>query len=380
MSTSTSTSARRTGTDGTRRTTVRPRCQARASATRSGNDAPAIGTGGSAVGLSAASRATVVIPAARSAVAASPRTTRLTSCSRASSASQVGHHGQRRHSMTRDGRASAGAPVAAAVATATRSAKRASYSASVLRWPGQCSAARSCQTTTSASSPTTPPCRPKGSPGARGPARVLQHPVQVGQAHQVPRLGAGLARRVRDGLPGVRLGQGRGEGAAARVRDAVPHDDHRHVPAAGQAHEQLRATPSSPARQPRQDGRRIRGRTRRARRGGRDRPGQDRTPDQRGAGGDRGRGGGDPIRRVRRHRTPRRAGHAPQLRPDPHAVLRGVGQPLRRRRVGQRLRTRRPPTGRGRGGSAGGSAWWPRRRARPPQAPHRAPAPARGQR
>ena len=124
-----------------------------------------MGTGGSAVGLSAASRATVVIPAARSAVAASPRTTRLTSCSRASSPSQVGHHGQRRHSMTRDGRASAGAPVAAAVATATRSAKRASYSASVLRWPGQCSAARSCQTTTSASSPTTPPCRPKGSPG-----------------------------------------------------------------------------------------------------------------------------------------------------------------------------------------------------------------------
>ena len=274
MSTSTSTSARRTGTDDTRRTTVRPRCQARASATRSGNDAPAIGTGGSAVGRSAASRATVVIPAARSAVAASPRTTRLTSCSRASSASQVGHHGQRRHSMTRDGRASAGAPVAAAVATATRSAKRASYSASVLRWPGQCSAARSCQTTTSASSPTTPPCRPKGSPGARRPAGVLQHPVQVGQAHQVARLGAGLARRVRDGLPGVRLGQGRGEGAAARVRDAVPHDDHRHVPAAGQAHEQLRATPSSAARRP--------GTTahpRRARRGGRDRPGQDRTPD-----------------------------------------------------------------------------------------------------
>ena len=340
MSTSTSTSARRTGTDGTRRTTVRPRCQARARATRSGNDAPAMGTGGSAVGLSAASRATVVIPAARSAVAASPRTTRLTSCSRASSASQVGHHGQRRHSMTRDGRASAGAPVAAAVATATRSAKRASYSASVLRWPGQCSAARSCQTTTSASSPTTPPCRPKGSPG--GGAQPASSSIRCRWARRIRSrvwvrdLRAGSAAACRGSV------SGRGEvraplpASVTRCRTTITGT----YPPPGRRTSSSRATPSSPARQPRQDGRRIRGRARWARRGGRDRPGQDRTPDQRGACGDRGRGGGDPIRRVRRHRTPPRAGHAPQLRPDPHAVLRGVGQPLRRRRVGQRLRTR----------------------------------------
>jgi hypothetical protein len=73
----------------------------------------------------------------RSASAVSPRTTRLTSSAATSSASHTGHHGQRRHSSTREGRASAGPPVAAAVATAARSARRASYSASVDRPPGQ---------------------------------------------------------------------------------------------------------------------------------------------------------------------------------------------------------------------------------------------------
>ena len=336
MSTSTSTSARRTGTDGARRTTVRPRCQARARATRSGNDAKAVGTGGSAVGLSAASRATVVIPAARSAVAASPRTTRLTSCSRASSVSQVGH-GQRRHSMTRDGGRVRERPW-------RRRSRRRPGRRSGRRTPRACCVGRASARRRGRARPRQPrPARPprragQGLPGPRGPAGVLQHPAQVGQAHQVPRLGAGLARRVRGGLPGVRLGQGRGEGAAARVRDAVPHDDHRHVPAAGQ-----RTSSSAPPRRapPGSPGRRT------AHPGepggpggaveidwGRSAPQISGAPAAIAAAVAATRSGAsaDTARHPRRPRVP--------AAPHPHAVLRGVGQTLRRRRVGQRLRTR----------------------------------------
>ena len=309
MSTSTSTSARRTGTDGTRRTTVRPRCQARASATRSGNGAPAIGTGGSAVGPRAASRATEVIPAARSAVAASPRTTRLTSCSRTSSASQVGHHGQRRHSMTRDGRASAGAPVTAALATATRSAKRASYSASVLRWPGQCSAARSCQTTTSASSPITPPCRPNGSPGAE--AQPASSSIRCRWARRsrsrvwVRDLRAGSGTALRGSV------SGRGE-----VRAPLPASVTRcRTTITGTYPPPGRRTSSSapPRRAPGGNP----GGTSADGPGGtvEIEPRKDRAPDERGSRGHRGHRGGDPILHVRRHRMPYRTGRASSCAP-----------------------------------------------------------------
>ena len=135
----------------------------------SGNGTAGSGIGDPAAGSSAASCPTVVMPTSRSSSAVSPRTTRLTSWARSSSASQVGHHGQRRHSPIRDGRASAVAPVAAAVATAVRSAKRASYSASVDRASGQWAARRSCHTTTSASRPMTPPRSAAGR--SAGPAQ-----------------------------------------------------------------------------------------------------------------------------------------------------------------------------------------------------------------
>ena len=150
MSTSTSTSARRTATLGTRRTTGRPRSHALASAIVSATGTP-VRPGRLSRGSWAASAATVSMPAARSATATSPRTTKLTSCVRVSSASQVGHHGQCLHSVIREGHASAGSPAAAAAATATRSVMRTPYSSKVERPPGQCSANRSCQTTTSAS-------------------------------------------------------------------------------------------------------------------------------------------------------------------------------------------------------------------------------------
>ena len=169
MSTSTSTSARSTGTRGTRRTTGRWRCHARASAMVSATGTP--GTGSSPAGSCPARSATVKMRASRSPAATSPRTTRLTSCLLVSTASQVGHQGQWRHSVMRDGWASAGARSAAAVATAIRSATRSSYSANVDLPPGQCPDHRSCHTTTSASNPITPPQPPCGA------ARSGAHPA-----------------------------------------------------------------------------------------------------------------------------------------------------------------------------------------------------------
>ncbi len=160
--------------------------------------------------------------------------------------------------------------------------------------------------------------------GRGRPARGLQHPVQVGQPQQVAGLRAGLACGVRGGPPRIGRRQGRRQGASARVRDPVPHDDHRHVAAAGQAHQQLGATPTGAAHPVRQ----------RAGRG----PGQDRVPDERRPGGDRGGSGTHPVHRVRRHRMPRLPGRGGEQRADPHPVLGGVGPPLGRRRVGQRPR------------------------------------------
>ena len=61
------------------------------------------------------------------------------------------------HSRMRDGFANASPRLAAARATARRSANLSSYSCSAFRPPGHVDALRSCQTTTSASRPTTPP-------------------------------------------------------------------------------------------------------------------------------------------------------------------------------------------------------------------------------
>ena len=96
--------------------------------------------------------------------------------------------------MTRDGRASAGAPVAAAVATATRSANRASYSASVLRSPGQLPRGEVVPDDDVGVEPdhAAVPAERLAGPGGAQPA-ASQHPVQVGQPQQVARLGARLA-------------------------------------------------------------------------------------------------------------------------------------------------------------------------------------------
>src|SRR5690606_42157973 len=76
-----------------------------------------------------------------------------------SCSSQVSRHGQLLHALIRDGCASGSPPVAAAVATANRSANRASYSSSALRPPGQLGICRLCHSTASPSTPMTPPVR-----------------------------------------------------------------------------------------------------------------------------------------------------------------------------------------------------------------------------
>ena len=102
----------------------------------------------------------------------------------------------------------------------------------------------------------------------------------------------------------------------------MPHHDHRHVAAAGQAHQQL-------------------GATRRRRPPSGSGPGADRAgPRSRRAAPRRRprRQWHPPVHRVRRHRMPRLPGRGGEQRADPHPVLGRVGPPLGRRRVGQRPR------------------------------------------
>ncbi len=237
------------------------------------------------------------------------------------------------------------------MATAVRSTKRASYSASVLRPPGQLPARRSCQTTTSASSPITPPWSLCSRSGAGAQPAAAQHPVEVGQAQEVARLGADLPLRIRRRAARTRLEHRGGERAGAGVGDAVAHDDHRHVAAVREPDQQLGgATTAGPVRT-RQDGtpderarpRRRRRRwprcglstgrraprTSRGRRGGqratrcapggrRRRPGAARAPDRAAPAAprrrrDRGRGGCRRRQRVSAaasRRDPRRPGRA----------------------------------------------------------------------
>ena len=384
MSTSTSTSARRTGTDGTRRTTVRPRCQARASATRSGNDAPAIGDrrlrrraqrreprdGGDPRG---AQRRRRIAPDDQADVLLARQLRLAGGPPRAAAAlhdpRRAGERGSARGGGGRDGD-----PVGEAGVVLR---ERAAFARPVLG--GEVVPDHDVRV-----QPDHPAVPAEGLPGPRGPAGVLQHPVQVGQAQQVARSGCGTcAPGPRRPAGGSVSGRGEVRAPLPGSRDAVPHDDHRHVPAAGQAHEQLRTPPRHPV-EPRPAA--PAGRT-----------AHPRASPVGPAGRSRSTGAGPHPRSAGRPRRPRPRWRRPDPTrpPAPHATPRRPRAPAAprsargapRRRPGAAPTTGRaapadprPRTGRGRGGSAGGSAWWPRRRAPPPQAPHRAPAPARGQR
>ena len=105
-----------------------------------------------------------------------------------------------------------GAASGAASAMASRSAKRLSYSDSAVRPPGQVGASRSCQSTTSASRPMTPPVRP----AARGLAAGLEQlrgraPAAVGRA--------AAARTLRSGSERLPIGVG---SLSGDVRAPVP--------------------------------------------------------------------------------------------------------------------------------------------------------------
>ena len=278
------------------------------------------------------------MPASRSPTATSPRTTRLTSCARVSAVSQVGHHGQWRHSVIRDGCASAGARSAAAVATAMRSATRASYSVNVdaPARPVACpqvvpdddvgvepdhaapAAVRPRRAAGAQPAARRSRCRWASRSRSRGCDRTRRAPIDRGRARPRPR-----ERRRDRALP--------------RIGDPVAHHDDRHVPALGHAHEQIGG--GAP---------------------GAGRGGQQRTPDQ---GRPLGDGlGGDPLR-VGIGRDDEAAGLAHDDRRDARPVPRRIRRAAARapdraaRAAGRRHRDR------GRGGCADGSARDPWRRA-----------------
>ena len=208
MSTSTSTSARNTGTRGCRRTTDSPRSQALASTTMSGNSCVNSGIGGAAAGSRAASRPTVRTPISRSAAAVSPRTTRLTSCAALSSASQRGHHGQCRHSVTRDGSASAAAPPGRGGGHRPPVGEAGVVLGQCGALPGPVPAAQVVPDDHVGVHPDHPAVLGEPVGRRRGPARGVQHPVEVGQPEQVPGLRAHPARGIGPGA--LRPGSGTG--------------------------------------------------------------------------------------------------------------------------------------------------------------------------
>ena len=190
MSTSTSTSARGTSISGTRRTTVR-------------SAQPRLRQADRVRDRHAGRRQRLVVrvergpgrrPCARRPHAGSPPPRRARPGSRrarrCSSTWHTGHHGHVRHSTIRDGWASASPPVAAVVAMASRSAKRASYSASASRPPGQVGASRSCHTTTSPSRPITPPTAGRRRRGRRPAAGGRRARAAAGHAAAGGRAGA----------------------------------------------------------------------------------------------------------------------------------------------------------------------------------------------
>ncbi len=197
------------------------------------------GTGSSPRGSCAASSATVVIPPTRRPTATSPRTTRLTSCARVSSASHVGHHGQWRHSVIRDGWARAGAPD-----TAARRDGHPIGDAHVVLAEGGPPAGPVLgpQVVPDHDIEIEPdhaaPLAVGGAPGGR-PSGRIQEAVQMGQPQQVARMRPDAPPRIGGGRAGPRLRERRRDGALAGIGDPVAHHDERHVPALGQAHQQI---------------------------------------------------------------------------------------------------------------------------------------------
>ena len=229
----------------------------------------------------------------------------------------------------RDGSASAGAPAAAAVATAMPVGEpRVVLGQRGLRPPGQWPAPRSCHTTTSASSPMTPPWSPvlRPRPGPQPAACSMR----FRWARRSRSRGCERTLRLRSDRRAARPGacrQRRGERAAARIGDrgAARRSPARSRP--GQADQQLGA-PAAPGPAVRSSG-------------------QQRAPDERGACGDRGRRGRRPARpRTRpRHRVP----------PGPPAAASSAPMASRwaaasARRCSER-RIRQGPRGADRGGS-----------------------------